>query len=78
MTIPYLEQYKNDVKYMRENKTPGTSRFGIVWSINKIEKISSVKQKLYLSGFGMWLYLMKQSHPDIANAVRELSKVLGS
>ena len=30
----------------------------------------------YHSGVGMLLYLVKHSHPDIANTVRELSKVL--
>ena len=31
-------------------------------------------QRMYLSGIGMLLYLVKHSHPDIANATRELSK----
>ncbi|KAL7501989.1 hypothetical protein ACHAXN_000113 [Cyclotella atomus] len=34
------------------------------------------KQSLYRSGVGMLLYLVKYLRPDIANAVRELSKVL--
>ena len=32
----------------------------------------------YRSGVGMLLYLVKHSRPDIANAVRELTKVLGT
>ena len=34
------------------------------------------QMKLYRSGVGMLLYLVKHSRPDIANPVRELSKVL--
>jgi hypothetical protein len=37
--------------------------------------ISVEDQKQYRSGVGMLLYLVKHSRPDIANAVRELSKV---
>ena len=33
-------------------------------------------QTLYRSGIGMLLYLVKHSRPDIANVVRELSKVM--
>ena len=40
------------------------------------EKISSEDQALFRSGVGMLLYLVKHSRPDIANPVRELSKVL--
>ena len=38
--------------------------------------ITKEEQKLYRSGTGKLLYLVKHSRPDIANAVRELSKVL--
>jgi hypothetical protein len=37
--------------------------------------ISPEQQKLYRSGVGMLLYLVKHSIPDISNATRELSKV---
>ena len=39
-------------------------------------KVDSEKQSLYRSGVGMLLYLVKHTRPDIANAVRELSKCL--
>ncbi|KAL7461991.1 hypothetical protein ACHAXS_002396 [Conticribra weissflogii] len=61
---------------MRGTKIPGTPSFGIVCPINKDEKISSEKQKLYHSGVEMLLYLVKHLRPDITYAVRELSKVL--
>ena len=38
--------------------------------------ISKGEQKLFRLGVGMLLYLVKHSRPDIANSVRELSKVL--
>jgi hypothetical protein len=37
--------------------------------------ISKDEQKIFRSGVGMLLYLVKHSRPDIANATRELSKV---
>ena len=33
-------------------------------------------QKLYRSGVGMLLYLIKFSRPEISNAVREIAKVM--
>ena len=38
-------------------------------------KICASKRSKYRSGVGMLLYLIKYSRPDIANSVRELSKV---
>jgi hypothetical protein len=40
------------------------------------ELVDSVTQKKFRSGVGMLLYLVKYSRPDIANGVRELSKVM--
>jgi hypothetical protein len=59
-------------------KTPGTPGQGISRP-GKDEHGSIVGEndhKLYRSGVGMLLYLVKHSRPDIANVVRELSKVL--
>ena len=64
------------VQHMRSTKTPGTPNFRTVCPTNDDEEISPEKQKQYCSGVGMLLYLVKQSCPDIANAARELSKVL--
>ena len=47
--------------------------------VREMEKalcLSGEKQTRYRSGVGMLLYLTKHSRPDIANAVRELCKVL--
>ena len=38
------------------------------------EKISVEDQRIFWSDEGMFLYLVKHSRPDIANATRELSK----
>jgi hypothetical protein len=36
--------------------------------------LTDEEQKLYQTGVGMLLYLVKYSRPDISNAVREVSK----
>ena len=43
-----------------------------------IQGLNDEKQKTYRSAVGTLLYLVKHSRPDIANAVRELSKVMDS
>ena len=55
-------------------KTPGTPGHNITRPTADSDKINASEQKLYRSGVGMLLYLVKYSRPDIANAVRELSK----
>jgi hypothetical protein len=62
------------VKGLQSYKTPGTPGGSILR--NPLSKIDSHKQKIYCSGVGMLLYLVKHSRLDIANAVRELSKAL--
>jgi len=64
------------VSRMREYKTPGTPGFGIVRPKDDSERISAEMQSEYMSGVGMLLYLVKYSRPDIANAVRELTKCM--
>ena len=62
------------VMKLQSYKTPGTPGGSILR--NPIDKVDAEKQKIYRSGVGMLLYLVKHSRPDIANAVRELSKAL--
>jgi hypothetical protein len=62
------------VKGLQSYKTPGTPGGSILR--NPMAKVDVDKQKIYRSGVGMLLYLVKHSRPDIANAVRELSKAL--
>ena len=66
------------VKDMKSYLTPGTPGMILV-KINKKEvesTVSTTEHNIYRSTVGMLLYLVKHLRPDIANAVRELSKVL--
>ena len=75
--ISNLEQKFGDmVKNRRTYKTPGTPSLSLVREKDQSQCVSAEKQTLYRSGVGMLLYLVKHSRPDIANCVRELSKVL--
>jgi hypothetical protein len=59
---------------MPKYATPGTPHQVIA---RKTEwKITPEEQGIYRSGVGMLLFLIKHSRPDIANTVRELTKVL--
>ena len=71
-----LKKFGDKVMSFRNYKTPGTPGMHVVHPTEDSEKISSDDQLLFRSGVGMLLYLVKHSRPDIANAVRELSKVL--
>jgi hypothetical protein len=55
-------------------KTPGTPNFNLIQPKSDFDKISEEDQKVYRSGVGSLLYLVKYSRPDISNAVRELAK----
>lgn len=68
------KKFGDKVKNLRTYKTPGTPNLNMIR--DKSQTISREDQKLYRSGVGMLLYLVKHSRPDIANPVRELSKVL--
>ena len=63
------------INKLRIYKTPGTPGQGIVRPKDGEEKVNGESQTEYRSGVGMLLFLVKYSRPDIANAVRELSKV---
>ena len=41
-----------------------------------IDELNENQQTKYRSGVGMLLYLVKHSRPDLANATRELSKMM--
>ena len=61
---------------MKKYKTPGRAHQIQVRERDEIKYISKQEQKLFCSGVDMLLYLVKNSRPDIANSVREFSKVL--
>ena len=64
------------VKNLRSYKTPGTPNTHMIRNETGSTALSKSDASLYRSGVGMLLYLVKYSRPDIANPVRELSKVL--
>ena len=66
-------KYTNNLQVYRIPGTPGLGTLRNSESVVDLEK-----HKIYRSGVGMLLYLVKYSRPDIANAVRELSKALDS
>ena len=70
------ETFGDTVKGLRKYLTPGTPGMNQVREMDKELCLPPEKQKLYRSGVGMLLYLVKHSRPDIANCVRELSKCL--
>ncbi len=57
-------------------KTPGPPGEGVVRPSGSDDLITDDEQKIFRSGVGSLLYLMKHSRPDISNAIRELSKVM--
>jgi hypothetical protein len=72
----HLEQtFGHLLQDVREYKTPAAPKTTIVRPQPGDPLISPEQQKLYRSGVGMLLYLVKHSRPDISNATRELSKV---
>ena len=63
------------IKDVRDYKTPAAPKTTILRPQPGDTLIDPEQQKLYRSGIGMLLYLVKHSRPDISNATRELSKV---
>ena len=57
------------VKNLHVYQTPGTSDTGVIHPSDEIEKIDPHEQKLYRSGVGMLLYLIKNLQSDITNVV---------
>jgi hypothetical protein len=62
-------------------KTPGTPGVRLIRLTDEEKKegtqlVSTEMHSLYRTGTGMLLFLVKHSRPDIANAVRELTKLL--
>ena len=63
------------VRNLRTYKTPGTPGQGLV-RVDETEKlVNSERETEFRSEVGMLLFLTKFSRPDIANSVRELSKM---
>ena len=67
-----------EVIEMRTYHTPGIVNQGVRIPEENDIRLDDTLQKRYRSGVGTLLYLVKHSRPDIANSVRELSKVIRS
>ena len=63
------------VEKMMPHTTPANPLHGIIRPKKEDQLISSEYQKLFRSGVGMLMWLVKHSRPDMNNATRELSKV---
>jgi hypothetical protein len=68
------KKFRDLIKHLMENKTPGPPQMGIVQPKDEDLLVKDHQQEMYRLGVGMLLDLVKHSQPDIANAVRELSK----
>jgi hypothetical protein len=74
-----IDKLKKKYKNLNESvqwTTPSAPNFFVVRPRSKAEMIPTEEQKDFRSIIGTLLYLVKLSRPDIANPVRELSKVM--
>ena len=70
------ENFRSLITSEKVYKTPASPRFIVIRPMKDDPVLSLDRQQKYRSGVGMLMYLVKHSRPDIANATRELSKVL--
>jgi hypothetical protein len=74
--LKHLKQaFGEFVENFQEYKTPTTPKVTIVCPNKHDLLINPERQKLFRSGVGMLLYLVKHSRLDINNADRELTKI---
>ena len=72
--VKKLEKEFGDMLPGGTYKTPGTPHQGLVFGDQEGPTIDPERASKYHTGVGMLLYLVKYTRPDIANAVRELTK----
>ena len=73
-----MKKFGDEIKSMKNYKLPAGPREQVVRPEEDDIKMNEEEQGRYRSGVGMLLWLSKHSRPDIANAVREASKVMDS
>ena len=71
-------KFGDKVKKLQIYRTPGTSGLNIVHNSDPQDLPDKQDHKEYRSGVGILLWLVKYSRPNIANSMRELTKVLDS
>jgi hypothetical protein len=75
--ISSMESKFNDyISGMKKFMMPLPSHYIVMRPDEHDDLLNKEEQKKYRSGVGILLYLIKHSRPDVANAVRELSKVM--
>ena len=70
------EKFSEMTNNVKSHKTPGNPNNGLIRSKEDDPSVSKEEHAIYRSGVGMLLYLVKHSRPDLANATRELSKLM--
>ena len=70
------KKFKDVIKTVRNYDTPSTPGSNLIRPKDDDSKINVESQAMYCSGIGMLLYLTKHTRPDIANAVREHSRMM--
>ena len=68
--------FKDKIKDLRTFKTPAIPGEVIIKTTDEEEIVDKEVHRLFRSGVGMLLYLIKFSRPDISNSVREIAKVM--
>jgi hypothetical protein len=71
-----IEKTFKDLLSNKDYETPGTPSFNVIRPKSDEDKVTEEQQKIYRSGVGSLLQLVKYSRPDIANIVRELAKCM--
>ena len=70
------KKFWEEVKNLQIYQTPGTPNTGLRRPTEDQPLVRKEEHTRYRSGVGMLLYLIKHSRPDIANSVRELTKLM--
>ena len=70
------EKFHDITKNLKHVKTPSPPGSILKRPTENEVKLCNKRQELYRSGVGTLLYLTKQTRPDIANSVREHSKMM--
>ena len=70
------KKFNESIKDTRKGEIPSALGSHLLLPNENDSKIDDEKQALYRSAIGMLLYLTKHMRPDIANAVREHSRMM--
>ena len=67
--------YGEQVKGLKTYKMPGTPSVGLVHPTDKNKVVSKEEHEQYRTSVSMILYLVKYMRPEIANAIRGLTRL---